>query len=89
MGIDPDVEGTGAPGAVVEVVSDRVRSVAVSVSDTRLEAIVSNNGFFVELPSSGCSMTAVESVLVSNQDGTEADVAVEWRSSAPTQGSCM
>ena len=87
MGIDPDVEGTGAPGAVVSA-SDGVRSVAVMAGNMRLKARVSNNGFFVELPSSSCSMTAVEFVLVTNHDGTRTDIPVDWDRHAPGQSVC-
>ena len=88
MGIDPDLEGSGAPGAVVGVASDSVRSVAAWSGKSRFEAVLASGGFLVELPNSDCSLTAVESVVVTHEDGATTDVPIVWRTHTAVGAVC-
>lgn len=89
MGIDPDHEGTGAPGALVGVVPDSVVSAEVVVQGQRRPAIVESNGLFYELPDPSCTFWAFESLTVEYADGTSDTVPIDWRRGRKTgEGPC-
>lgn len=79
MGIDPDREGVGVPGALVGVVPDNVASAEVVVQGQRRPAIVESNGLFYELPDPSCTFWAFESLTVGYVDGTSETVPIDWR----------
>jgi len=89
MGIDPDREGAGAPGALVGLVPDDVASAEVVVQGQRRPAIVENNGLFYELPDPSCTFWAFESLTVVYVDGTSETDPIDWRRGRKTgDGSC-
>lgn len=81
MGIDPDDDGVGDPGALLGLVPDDVSAVTVKVGgiDKQQPAVVKDNGVFYELAQGSCSFWAFESLTTTYGDGTSDTVPIDWR----------
>jgi hypothetical protein len=81
MGIDPDDDGVGDPGALLGLVPDDVSAVTVKVGgiDEQQPVVVKSNGVFYELPDGSCSVWAFESLTTTYRDGTSDTVPIDWR----------
>jgi hypothetical protein len=88
LGIDPDREGVGAPGAIVGAVPDDVVGVDITTDGVRHPAILDRNGVFYELPDGGCTMAAFESLTATYRDGTSDTVHIAWHHGPKPLGIC-
>jgi hypothetical protein len=66
------------PGTIVGVVPDDVVAVDIKVDGARHPAILSQNGFFYELPRGDCTNEAFESLTVMFSDGSSDIVPLRW-----------
>jgi len=80
MGIDPDTDGVGAPGALMGLVPDDVSAVTVKIGGVEQEqpAVIKDNGVFYELADGSCSFWAFESLTTTYRDGTSDTVPLHW-----------
>jgi hypothetical protein len=78
MGIDPDEEGTGGPGALVGIAPDGVVSADVQVVGVKHAATLASNGVFYELIDGSCTMRAFESLTATAPDGSSGRRAIDW-----------
>jgi len=78
MGIDPDEEGTGGPGALLGIAPDDVVSADVQVLGVNHAATLESNGVFYELVDSTCTMRAFESLTATARDRSSGRMAIDW-----------
>jgi hypothetical protein len=80
MGIDPDTDGVGDPGALLGLVPDDVAAVTVKIGgvEDQQPAVVRDNGVFYELARGSCSFWAFESLTTTYRDGTSDTVPIHW-----------
>jgi hypothetical protein len=86
LGIDPDDEGTGGPGALVGIAPDDEVSADVQVLGVNHAATLESNGVFYELTDASCTMRAFEALTATARDGSSGRRAIDWAHGATMDG---